>query len=58
MTNDTMLDKKYINLEKITHYIQNPIMIKNKKIENDEKMVMPVYLTEKEKKKLSRSARL
>jgi hypothetical protein len=53
-----MLDKKYINLEKITHYIQNPIMIKNKKIENDEKMVMPVYLTEKEKKKLSRSARL
>jgi hypothetical protein len=38
--------------------IQNPAIIKNKKIENDEKMVMPVYLTEKEKKKLSRSARL
>jgi len=47
-----------IYMERITHYIQHPVPLKNKKIDDIERMVMPVYLTEKEKKKLSRNKRL
>jgi len=41
-----------IYLEKITHYIQHPKKLKNDFIEKIEKTVVPIHLTEKEKKKL------
>jgi U4/U6 small nuclear ribonucleoprotein PRP3 len=47
-----------IYLEKITHYIQHPKKIKNDYIEKIESTVVPVHLTEKEKKKLRRMKRL
>lgn len=38
--------------------MQHPVAVKNKKIEEINKMAMPVYLTEKEKKRISRNKRL
>lgn len=51
-------ESKDVYLDKITHYIQHPKKIKNEYIENIEKMVVPVHLTEKEKKRLRRMKRL
>jgi U4/U6 small nuclear ribonucleoprotein PRP3 len=45
-------------LERITRYVQHPVPLKNEKLENLNKMITPVYLTAKEKKKLSRNKRL
>jgi len=45
-------------LDKITHYVQHPRTVRNEYIDNIEKMVIPVYLIEKEKKKLRRMKRL
>ena len=45
-------------LDKITHYIQHPKTIRNEYIDNINKMVIPVYLIEKEKKKLRRMKRV
>lgn len=45
-------------MERITHYIQHPVPLKNEKLENLNKMVTPVYLTDKEKKKLNRNKRI
>lgn len=45
-------------VDKITHYIQHPKKIKNEYIEQIEKMVVPIHLTEKEKKKLRRMKRI
>ena len=47
-----------IYLDKITHYIQHPKQLKNEYIENINKMVVPIHLTEKEKKKLRRMKRI
>lgn len=45
-------------LERITHYVQHPIPIKNEHIENINSMVVPIHLTEKEKKKIRRTKRM
>ncbi len=45
-------------MDKITHYVQHPMKIKNEQIEAIEKMVVPIHLTEKEKKRLRRMKRL
>jgi U4/U6 small nuclear ribonucleoprotein PRP3 len=45
-------------IDKITHYVQHPRTVRNEYIDNIEKMVIPVYLIEKEKKKLRRMKRL
>ena len=45
-------------MDRITNYVQHPVPVKNKKIEEIERMVMPVYLTDKEKKRISRNKRL
>ncbi|TNV80669.1 hypothetical protein FGO68_gene10507 [Halteria grandinella] len=47
-----------IYLEKITHYVQHPKKLKNDFIEKIEKTVVPIHLTEKEKKKLRQQKRL
>lgn len=55
---DTEIGDQDIYLEKITHYIQHPRKLKNDYIEKIEAMVVPIHLTEKEKKKLRRMKRL
>ena len=45
-------------MDKITHYIQHPKKIRNENIEAINRMVVPVYLIEKEKKKLRRMKRV
>lgn len=45
-------------MDKITHYIQHPKKIRNEYIEAINRMVVPVYLIEKEKKKLRRMKRV
>ena len=45
-------------LERVTHYIQHPVPLKNAKVEELDQMVTSIYLTEKEKKRLSRNKRL
>ncbi len=52
------IEESDILLEKITHYVQHPVPIKNDYVENINKMVVPIHLTEKEKKKLRRMKRL
>lgn len=47
-----------IYMERITHFVQHPVPVRNQKIEDINKMVMPVYLTDKEKKKLCRNKRI
>ena len=47
-----------IYLEKITHYIQHPKKLRNEAIDNIEKMVIPIHLTEKEKKRLKHMKRI
>jgi U4/U6 small nuclear ribonucleoprotein PRP3 len=44
-------------LDKITHYVQHPVPLKNDYVENINNMVVPVHLTEKEKKRLKRLKR-
>jgi len=45
-------------MDRITHYVQHPVPLKNEAIEETKNMVIPFYLTEKEKKKLRRKKRL
>ena len=45
-------------MEVITSFVQHPVPLRNQKIEEIEKMTMPVYLTDKEKKRLSRTKRV
>jgi U4/U6 small nuclear ribonucleoprotein PRP3 len=52
------INESDIYMERITHFVQHPVPIRNQKIEDINKMVMPVYLTEKEKKKLCRNKRI
>ena len=52
------INDKDLFMERITHYVQHPVPLKNEKLENLNKMVTPVYLTDREKKKLNRNKRL
>lgn len=45
-------------MDRITRYVQHPVPIKNPKLEQINSMVMPTYLTDKEKKRLSRNKRI
>jgi len=47
-----------IYLERITHYVQHPVPIKNQKVESMNQMAAPICLTDKEKKRLDRKKRL
>lgn len=47
-----------INLERITHYIQHPVPLRNQKVERINQIVAPIHLTDKEKRKLDRKKRL
>lgn len=42
---------------KITHFIQHPVPLKNEYVENINKMVIPIKLTEKEVKRLRKMKR-
>ena len=53
-----MIEDSDIYMDRITHFIQHPLAIKNKKLDEIERMVMPVYLTDKEKKRINRNKRL
>ena len=44
--------------DRITHYVQHPVKIRNSKLEEINKIVPSVYLTDKEKKRLSRNKRV
>jgi hypothetical protein len=52
------ISEKDIHIEMITNYIQHPKKLKNEYIENINKMVVPIHLTEKEKKRLRRMKRV
>ncbi len=56
--NSTEVNDTDIYIEKITHYVQHPKKLRNDYIEKIESTVVPVHLTEKEKKKLRRIKRL
>ena len=45
-------------LEKITHFVQHPVPLTNDYVEGANKMVVPVHLTPKEKKRLRKMKRL
>lgn len=47
-----------IYLEKITHYIQHPKTLRNELVDKVADMVIPIHLTDKEKKRLRRMKRL
>lgn len=47
-----------IHLERITHYVQHPVPLKNQKVERMSQVVAPIFLTDKEKKRLDRKKRL
>lgn len=51
-------DPNFFLQNKVTHFIQHPIPIKNEIIEKVNKINLPVFLTEKEKKKARRLRRL
>lgn len=55
---ETGIKESDIYIERITNYVQHPVPLKNPKIEQIEKTVMSVYLTDKEKKRLSRNQRV
>jgi len=44
-------------IEKITIYVQHPVQLKNDYIEKQNKITMPVFLTEKERKRIRRLRR-
>eukprot|EP00347_Sterkiella_histriomuscorum_P009929 403339332 len=46
-----------IFIDKITHYIQHPVPLRNEYVENINKMTIPVHLTDKEKKRLKKLKR-
>jgi U4/U6 small nuclear ribonucleoprotein PRP3 len=52
------ISEKDIHIGMITNYIQHPKKLKNEYIENINKMVVPIHLTEKEKKRLRRIKRV
>ncbi len=52
------IDDTDIYVEKITHYIQHPKKLRNEYVESINNMAVPVYLIDKEKKKLRRMKRL
>jgi U4/U6 small nuclear ribonucleoprotein PRP3 len=51
-------DADFFMQNKVTHYIQHPVPIKNENIEKVNKINLPIFLTEKEKKKARRLRRL
>lgn len=52
------LEEKDFLKEKVTIYVQHPITIKNETMEKKDKVILPTFLTEKEKKKFRRLRRL
>ena len=45
-------------MDRITHYVQHPVPLKNEQVEAGKAVVVPFFLTEMEKKKLRRKKRL
>jgi len=43
--------------EKITHYVQHPVPVKNEYIEKINKVALPMFLTKKERKRLRKLGR-
>ena len=52
------LTDKDIFTERITHYVQHPVPLKNEQVESNKQITVPFFLTEQEKKKLRRKKRL
>ena len=47
-----------IYMDRITHYVQHPVPLKNEEVEKNKNVTIPFFLTEKEKKKMLRKKRL
>ena len=52
------LEDKDIFTDRITHYIQHPVPLKNEEVERNKAVTIPFFLTEKEKKKMLRKKRI
>jgi len=52
------IEESEIFMEKITHFVQHPVPLKNEYVENINKMVVPVHRTPKEKKRLRKMKRV
>ena len=52
------VEEKDLYMERITHYVQHPVPLKNEQVEAAKNMTIPYLLTEKEKKKLRRKKRI
>jgi len=55
---DFKISEKDFLKEKITSYVQHPVPIKNEVLEKKNNVILPVFLTAKEKKKFKRLKRL
>lgn len=51
-------DSERFFMDRVTHFIQHPVPLKNQQIEQVKHMSVPFFLTAKEKKKLKRKKRL
>ena len=52
------LEESDIYADRVTHYVQHPVPLKNEQVEQDKAVTVPFFLTEQEKKKLRRKKRL
>ena len=55
---DDEVEEKDIFVERITHYVQHPVPLKNDQVEQNKAVTVPFFLTEAEKKKLRRKKRI
>ena len=55
---DGQLKETEIFADRVTHYVQHPVPLRNEQVEQDKNVMVPFYLTEQEKKKLRRKKRL
>ncbi len=53
-----VVNEETIYHERITHYVQHPVPLKNEAVEQTAQMTIPFFLTEQEKKKLRRKKRI
>lgn len=52
------IDDKDIFLDRITHFVQHPVPLRNEQVEQSKAITVPFFLTEQEKKKLRKKKRL
>ena len=55
---EPIVEERDIYMDRVTHYVQHPVPLKNEQVEQNKAVTVPFFLTEAEKKKLRRKKRL